>query len=229
MIRTHTYWLPEVQATRGKTKDINTFPPISFMPISLLTVSSSFSLNTNCLVQCRIIPRSCSNITFTVDNWTEIDKKRRDLYGDNVFDMNFFELSGKTKAERLMVWEFGEKVFPDLKSMNEADKQAILCNFYPRWMMMCSAVDYSANHEKFSKFLGTDEYYEALGKFYGSCIPKKQRMGKSECIRIFSPYWDWHYEEVADPIYQKKCDKVECTAIFLLLLFDFGELSKVRL
>uniref|UniRef100_A0A1I7T9L0 NR LBD domain-containing protein n=1 Tax=Caenorhabditis tropicalis TaxID=1561998 RepID=A0A1I7T9L0_9PELO len=85
---------------------------------------------------------------------------------------------------------------------------------------MESAIDYSTNYDQFKSFVGTDEYYKKCAYFYGTSMPEEKRIKDEDTIRIFSPFWDWHYSEVAHPVYLKKCDKVEYMALFLLLLFD---------
>ncbi|CAI2353266.1 unnamed protein product [Caenorhabditis sp. 36 PRJEB53466] len=172
------------------------------------------------LLSCNIIPRTCSNISSTVANWVDLDKQRKMLFGDNIFKLNFTQITHLAKSDTSLLWNFSEIVFPSIVELDPSDKQAIISNFYPRWTMMESSIDYSVNYEFFSIFVGSDAYYEMMANFYGSSMSEEQRIDNKELVRIFGPYWDFHYAEIADPIYRKKCDKVEFMALFLLLLFD---------
>uniref|UniRef100_A0A8R1HG50 NR LBD domain-containing protein n=1 Tax=Caenorhabditis japonica TaxID=281687 RepID=A0A8R1HG50_CAEJA len=156
----------------------------------------------------------------TESKWSDLDKKRKLLYGGNMFDLNLTQYSSMTKADTLLLWDLGESIFPDMKKLSTADKNAIIANFFPRWILMESAIDYSTNYEHFCKFVGSEQYHEMLLRFYANSMPKDKRLKDSDVIRIFVPYWNWHYSETALPVYKKQLDKVEYMAIFLMLLFD---------
>ncbi|CAL2045537.1 unnamed protein product [Caenorhabditis brenneri] len=196
----------KVQATREKNKIKITCLPGSISSLSLLS--------------CNIIPRECANISNTVANWGEVDTKRKGLYGDSVFEMNFTQFSNVTKPDTLLLWDLAVKIFPDAKLLSGADKQAILCNFFPRWMMLDSAIGFCTSYEESSKYIASNDYTNMLLHFYGTSMPPEKRLKDDQIIETFKPYWDFHYYETAVPIYFKKLDKIEYMAIFLLLLFD---------
>lgn len=58
--------------------------------------------------------------------------------------------------------------------------------------------------------------------FYGSAIPKNQKLKDSEVLKLFRPYWSTFYEKTAPAIQKFNFDKFEYSALFLLLLFDQG-------
>ncbi|KAF1751477.1 hypothetical protein GCK72_018031 [Caenorhabditis remanei] len=154
------------------------------------------------------------------ENWGEVDVKRKRLYGDSVFNLNFTQFSNITKPDTLLLWDLAVKIFPDIKLLSGSDKQAILCNFFPRWMMLDSAIGFCTSYEESSKYIASKDYTDMLLHFYGTSMPLEKRLKDKEIIQIFKPYWDFHYFETAVPIYFKKLDKIEYMAIFLLLLLD---------
>lgn len=194
-----------VQSCREKTSK-SIFKPGPMAPISLLS--------------CNIIPRSCSNITNTVENWSDLDRKRKDLYGDCFYELSFLDISCFAKADSKLLWGIGELIFPDLNLLGEADKKAIICNFFPRWVVMEASIDYCTNNQYHRELLETDGLEKMIVKFYGSSMPKDNRLEDEAILKSFKPYWEHFYEEIAEPVYQMKFDKVECIAIFLLVLFD---------
>ncbi|EGT58531.1 hypothetical protein CAEBREN_09901 [Caenorhabditis brenneri] len=167
-----------------------------------------------------IIPKSCDNISKTVANWVELDKKRKELHGECFFDHNLAQVTSLAKLDTKLLWNLGETIFTDVSKLSIPDRDAIISNFFPKWLVMESAIDYSMNYDQFKSFVGTDEYYKKCAYFYGTSMPEEKRIKDEDTIRIFAPFWDWHYSEVAHPVYLKKCDKVEYMALFLLLLFD---------
>lgn len=177
------------------------------------------SISSLSLLSCNIIPRECSNMKFTVSNWTEVDEKRKSLYG-NQFELNFTQFSNFAKPDLLLLWDLAAKIFPDVKLLSSADKNAILSNFFPRWMMLDSALGICTNYEESSKYIVSKDYTDMLLHFYGTSMPQEKRLKDEEIIQIWKPYWDFHYYETAVPIHFKKLDKVEYMAIFMLLLFD---------
>ncbi|CAO4380227.1 unnamed protein product [Caenorhabditis nigoni] len=169
-----------------------------------------------------IIPKTCDNISKTVVNWVDIDKKRKQMYGESPYHQNLTEVTSTAKANIKLLWSLAECIFSDVSKLSTTDRDSITYNFFPKWLVMESAIDYCTNYNQFQSFLGTDEYYKKCAHFYGSSMASGKRIKDSETIRIFAPFWDWHYSEVAHPVYLKKLDKVEYMAIFLLLLFDYA-------
>lgn len=167
-----------------------------------------------------IIPKSCDNISKTVANWVHLDKKRKELHGECFFDHNLAQITSLSKTDTKLLWDLGKTIFSDVSKLTSPDRDAIIANFFPKWLVMESAIDYSTNYDQFQSFVGTEEYYKKCAYFYGSSMPEDKRIKDVDTIRIFAPFWNWHYVEVAHPVYLKKCDKVEYMAIFLLLLFD---------
>uniref|UniRef100_A0A1I7T9L2 NR LBD domain-containing protein n=2 Tax=Caenorhabditis tropicalis TaxID=1561998 RepID=A0A1I7T9L2_9PELO len=196
----------KVQATREKNK--------------IKTICLPGSVSSLSLLSCNIIPRECSNITCTVSNWTEVDKKRKCLYGDSVFQMNFTQFSNVAKPDTLLLWDLAVKIFPDAKLLSVADRQAIHFNFFPRWMMLDSAIGFCSSYEESLKYINSKDYTDMLLHFYGTSMSPEKRLRDDQIIETFKPFWDFHYYETAVPIFFKKLDKIEYMAIFLLLLFD---------
>lgn len=195
----------KVQSSREKTSK-SVFKPGPMAPVSLLS--------------CNIIPRSCSNISYTVDNWADLDQKRKDLYGECFYGLNFLEVSSLAKTDTKLLWSLGELIFPDVKLLSEADKTSLVCNFFPRWIVMESSVDYCTNNEYHRKLNEEDGLEKMIVQFYGSAMPKNNRITDDDIITTFKPYWTHFYKEIAEPVYRMKFDKVDCIAIFLLVLFD---------
>lgn len=172
------------------------------------------------LLSCNIIPRSCSNITNTVDNWAELDQKRKELYGEYFYKLNFTEISSFAKTDTSLLRKLGEVIFPDLKLLGVADKEAFVCNFFPRWILMESAIDYCTNYDYHMHLLESDRLDRMLVNFYGSSMSEATRLADEDIIKTFKPYWMHFFTDIADPVFRKKLDKVECIALFLLILFD---------
>lgn len=198
----------KVQGSREKNKITTSSLPGHISSISLLSA--------------RIVPRDCSNISCTVSKWTKVEKMRKDLYGEKICEINFTQFSSFVKRDTHLLWDLGEKIFTDVKLLSEADKHSILCNFFPRWMMLDSAVAICPDYEESKAYIKSKDYTDMLLHFYGSSMPKEKRLKDHEILKIFKPYWDFHYYETAVPIHFKKLDKIEYMAIFLLLLFDDG-------
>ncbi|KAF1751474.1 hypothetical protein GCK72_018028 [Caenorhabditis remanei] len=187
---------------------------------NVIKVPTPKFMSTLSLLSCNIIPRSCFNITKTVESWPEIDKKRKDLYGENTYELNFSELSNLAKTDTNLLWNLGEMIFPEVKILNADEKEAIICNFFPRWIIMECAIDYSTNYDYHSQLLKGDGLDRMLVKFYGSSMPDEKRMSDEDILKTFKQYWIHLYLVICEPFFQKKYDKVECIALFLLILFD---------
>lgn len=200
----------KVQATRQKNKEY------VFLPCAITNIS---------LLSCNIIPRSCSKLTCTVKNWPDLDKKRRDLYGGSMYNLNFTQFSNRVRQDTTIFWDLAESIFSEIGLLNSDDKDALLCNFFPRWMLMEAAIEYCKNYEHHWKMIETDGLDNMLLVFYGSSMPKEKRLDDDKIIQIFRPYWTRFYIEIAEPIHQEKCDKVEFMALFLLILFDDAYLN----
>uniref|UniRef100_A0A1I7T9L1 NR LBD domain-containing protein n=1 Tax=Caenorhabditis tropicalis TaxID=1561998 RepID=A0A1I7T9L1_9PELO len=117
-----------------------------------------------------------------------------------------------------LLWNLGEVIFPDLLTLRNTDKESLICNFFPRWILMESSIDYGINNDYYSNLIRTGELDGWIINFYGSS--DTNRLPDDEILKIFKPYWKYFYDEVAHPIIEKKFDKVECVALFLLILFD---------
>lgn len=153
----------------------------------------------------------------------DLDQTRKQLRGENFFDHNLTQVTKLSKMDSKLLWDLGEVIFSDVSKFNSFDKDSMIANFFPKWIIMECAIDYSLNQEQFQSFIGSIEYYKKCAHFYGSSMPEEKRLDDEDTIKIFSKFWDWHYSEIAHPIFLKKFDKIEYMAIFLLLLFDSGK------
>ncbi|UMM36229.1 hypothetical protein L5515_008484 [Caenorhabditis briggsae] len=107
----------------------------------------------------------------------------------------------------------------NLGFLTAKDREAIICNFFPRWIVMESSIDYCTNQEHHRKMMDNSEELEKMiVKFYGSSM--ERRKPDKEIVNIFKPYWVHFYNEIAESVFQMKLDKVECIALFLMILFD---------
>lgn len=198
--------------TKNKVQSMREKNAVRVRPPTFMATLSSLS--------CYIVPRSCFNITKTVDNWPEIDQKRKDLYGENFYELNFLEVSNFAKSDTNLLWSLGEMIFPDVKNLSAADKEAIICNFFPRWIIMECAIDYCTNYDYHTQLLKGDGLDRMLVMFYGSSMREEKRMTDEDILKTFKQYWIQMYVDICEPVYQKRYDKVECIALFLLILFD---------
>ncbi|CAP36367.1 Protein CBG19059 [Caenorhabditis briggsae] len=123
------------------------------------------------------------------------------------------------RPDTTLLWSLGMMIFPDLGFLTAKDREAIICNFFPRWIVMESSIDYCTNQEHHRKMMDNSEELEKMiVKFYGSSM--ERRKPDKEIVNIFKPYWVHFYNEIAESVFQMKLDKVECIALFLMILFD---------
>lgn len=156
-------------------------------------------------------------------SYANLETTRKAIFDGQTADgMNLFDLSLEIKTDAKLLWRFCEMAFPEFDRLNRHDKKTLFFNFHTKWSvveMVISAVKYN-DSLKFFGPSGTPS--TPVEKFYENRVKGKNMLSEADVLRIFKPYWNFHTQNIIQPLAKMEFGRMEYMALFGILLWDAG-------
>uniref|UniRef100_A0A8R1IU51 NR LBD domain-containing protein n=1 Tax=Caenorhabditis japonica TaxID=281687 RepID=A0A8R1IU51_CAEJA len=128
-----------------------------------------------------------------------------------------FELSMEVKTDTKLLWRLCEMAFPEFEQLGKHDKTVLFFNFYTKWSILEMIIFAVKKNDPLSFFTPSGSITTSITKFYKQ---GKESLSEKDVERIFQPYWNYHLEQIIQPIAKMEYGNMENMALFGILLWD---------
>uniref|UniRef100_A0A8R1IB85 NR LBD domain-containing protein n=1 Tax=Caenorhabditis japonica TaxID=281687 RepID=A0A8R1IB85_CAEJA len=123
----------------------------------------------------------------------------------------------EVKTDTKLLWRLCETAFPEFEQLGKHDKKVLFFNFYTKWSILEMIIFAVKKNDPLSFFTPSGSITTSITKFYKQ---EKESLSEKDVERIFQPYWNYHLEQVIQPIAKMGYGNMENMALFGILLWD---------
>lgn len=218
----------KVQGPRDKNNLTNRkLVKISDPSTSMSTSPSSFSVESPpelkfSRIEFGIKPRNTELINLIAQNYQVLETSRSAFFrGEKEKrEVNVYEFSLEIKMDVKFVWKLCETTFPEFVRLKPADKKTIFYNFYTRWNVLEIALMCIKFKDPYNFYTPLGGAAKSIVEFYASTLKGQMILTGEEILRVFSPYWSYHFQHVINPLVALNLGEMENMALFGIMLWD---------
>lgn len=189
------------------------------------SISSRSSSSPESHIEYGIIFHSTDLLNLLSKNYQHLETTRSTIFNvdkKNILGVNLYELSLEVKTDAKLLWKLCETTFPEFARLNKNDQKILFFNFYAKWSILEVAMFSAKYNDPHNFYSPSGAIATSINDFYVNTVREKSVLTEEEIIRIFEPYWTYHFQNVISPFVKRKFNEIENMAILGILLWDAG-------
>ncbi|ULT90445.1 hypothetical protein L5515_008486 [Caenorhabditis briggsae] len=190
------------------------------------SLSSGSPASTISNIEFGITPRSVELINLLAKNYRNLEATRSTIFNiseeKNALGVNLYELSLEVKTDAKLLWKLCETTFPQFDRLDRSDKKTLFYNFYSKWSILEVAIFSTKYNDPHNFYSPSGSVAKSINDFYVNTVREEAILTEEEVIRIFEPYWTYHFQNVIGPLVKLQFGETENMALFGIMLWDAG-------
>ncbi|CAL2045538.1 unnamed protein product [Caenorhabditis brenneri] len=207
-------------------RDTNNPLKRKMLGLSSPSSSSSSPDSTISHIEIGIKIRSVDLINLLAKNYRNLEKTRSTIFNidkeKSALGVNLYELSLEVKTDAKLLWKLCETTFPEFDRLERNDKKILFYNFYTKWSILEVAMFSAKFNDPHNFYSPSGAIATSINDFYINTVREKCVLSEEDIIRIFEPYWTYHFQNVISPFVKLQFNEMENMAIFGIMLWDAG-------
>ncbi|EFP05369.1 hypothetical protein GCK72_018032 [Caenorhabditis remanei] len=188
--------------------------------------SSSSPDSTISQIEFGITLRSVELINLIAKNYKNLEMTRSTIFDlsnqKSTLCVNLYELSLEVKTDAKLLWKLCETSFPEFDRLNRNDKKTLFFNFYAKWSIFEVAMFSAKRNDPHNFYSPSGAIATSINDFYVNTVREKSVLSDEEIIRIFEPFWTYHFQNVISPVVKLRFGEMEYMALLGIMLWDAG-------
>lgn len=170
--------------------------------------------------------RSVELINLIAKNYRSLESTRSAIFDvskqKSTLGVNLYELSLEVKTDAKLLWKLCETTFPEFDRLNKNEKKILFFNFYTKWSILEVAMFSAKYNDPHNFYSPSGAIATSINDFYINTVREKCVLSEEDIIRIFEPYWTYHFQNVISPVVKLQFGEMENMALFGIMLWDAG-------
>nr|AAO39195.1 nuclear receptor NHR-107 [Caenorhabditis elegans] len=170
-------------------------------------------------------PRDSELIKLIIKNYKNLEMTREAIYNmtpstTGTMQVNLYELSLEVKTDSKLMWKLCEDTFPEFNQLCKMDKRILFNNFYSKWSILEVTMLATKYNDSKNFYSPSGAMCTSINEFYVNTVRDNSAISQEDIIRVFEPYWKYHFEQVIDPFLALKLNDMENMALFGIIFWD---------